>query len=218
MGRFGESKFFLPMAEEFRSGNSTACYWLTIGIGGDTEVEKEMISVYPQCKIFGIEPSPEQAADFEKYGTVIPLAVGIKPGNLMMRLRQNTGMRYKNKQVPVTPMHQVLDEYIGSRLVHFATLDIEGFEYKILDSLKHGKPIESTGVRFCQIDVELHSDGYQLQNMGPDFKFPHYWRKLLANSSYIPIKAGKFLTHRKVTLINVDDPVCLRLFKFEQYF
>jgi hypothetical protein len=76
MGRFGESKNFLPMSDSFLNNNLTDCYWLTIGIGGDSEVEKEMNAAFPKCKIFGVEPSPEQAGDFGKYGTVIPLAIG----------------------------------------------------------------------------------------------------------------------------------------------
>jgi hypothetical protein len=133
-----------------------------------------------------------------------------------MRLRKGTG--YKNVIVPITPMHELLDEHVGSRLIHFSTLDIEGFEYPILDALKYGKPIESTGVRFCQIDVELHAEENQLQHMGADFHFTKYWREFLANSPYLPVKSDKFLAHRKVTLINVEDLTCRRSFEFEKYF
>uniref|UniRef100_A0A914W3X3 Methyltransferase FkbM domain-containing protein n=1 Tax=Plectus sambesii TaxID=2011161 RepID=A0A914W3X3_9BILA len=216
MGRFDEIKYFLPIPDAFKNDDLVPCYWLTIGVGGDTLVEKEMKTLYPKCKIFGVEPSPDQYLDFEKYGTIIPLAIGIKPGNLTMRLRKGTG--YKNVIVPITPMFQVLDDHVGSRLVHFATLDIEGFEYPILDALKHGKPIESTGVRFCQIDVELHAEENQLQHMGANFTFTDYWRSFLANSPYLPLKSVKFLTHRKVTLVNMDDLICRRLFQFDKYF
>uniref|UniRef100_A0A914VKT7 Methyltransferase FkbM domain-containing protein n=1 Tax=Plectus sambesii TaxID=2011161 RepID=A0A914VKT7_9BILA len=216
MGRLGEIKYFLPVPDAFKNDDLVPCYWLTIGVGGDTQVEKEMKAAYPKCKIFGVEPSPDQYLDFEKYGTIIPLAIGIKPGNLSMRLRK--GNSYKNVNVPITPMFQLLDDNVGSRLIHFATLDIEGFEYPIIDALKYGKPIESTGVRFCQIDIELHAENHQLQHMGDDFDFANYWRSFLANSAYLPLKSVKFLSHRKVTLVNVEDFVCRRLFQFDKYF
>jgi hypothetical protein len=90
MGRYGEIKYFLPMVETSRwcikcecltklniCRNAT-CNWLTIGIGGDSQVEKEFKSIYPHCNLFGIEPGAEdQYADFPKYGTVLPIAVGM---------------------------------------------------------------------------------------------------------------------------------------------
>uniref|UniRef100_A0A914W7N9 Methyltransferase FkbM domain-containing protein n=1 Tax=Plectus sambesii TaxID=2011161 RepID=A0A914W7N9_9BILA len=205
------------MTKIFENNDLTPCYWLTIGVGGDTEVEKEMKIVYPKCKIFGIEPSPDQYKDFDKYGTIIPHAIGIKAGNFTMRLLKKNG--YVDVLVPVTPLHQVLDEFIGSRLIHFSTLDIEGFEYSILESLKYGKPIESMGVRFCQIDAELHSLEHQAKrHIGNNFDFQKYWNEFLNNSPYIPVKASDFLAHRKITLINVDDVVCQRSFNFQQFF
>ncbi len=44
-----------------------------------------------------------------------------------------------------------MDEYIHSRLVHFATLDVEGAEYGILNELKYGGIFDEAGVIFCQV-------------------------------------------------------------------
>ena len=71
MGRYEEKKYFFPLADP-----SASCNWLTIGVGGDSQVEKEFKQKYPQCNVFGIEPSDDQKSDFEKYGTIIPHAVG----------------------------------------------------------------------------------------------------------------------------------------------
>ena len=73
MGRFGEDKVFLPMKSTF---DQRECNWLTIGIGGTSNTEKLFKEKYPGCKVFGIEPSPDQYDEFEKYGTVIPYGVG----------------------------------------------------------------------------------------------------------------------------------------------
>jgi hypothetical protein len=81
MGRFGEIKYFLPLNDgddNISWSPSHKCTFLTIGIGGDWHVEKEFSLKYPHCKIYGIEPSADQTAGFDKYGTVIPVAVGEK--------------------------------------------------------------------------------------------------------------------------------------------
>uniref|UniRef100_A0A914WYL2 Methyltransferase FkbM domain-containing protein n=1 Tax=Plectus sambesii TaxID=2011161 RepID=A0A914WYL2_9BILA len=134
-----------------------------------------------------------------------------------MRIRQGTG--YNNIKVRITPLLDVLDLRIGSRLIHFATLDIEGYEYAILNALKFGKKFDKAGVSFCQIDVELHSYANQAQAMGTGFNFNEFWLDFLANSPYIPIKSDvTYFDHRKVTLINVADSVCRTLFRFDRYF
>ena len=70
----GEYKRMLPLKDANQD-----CVWLTIGIGSDTAAEKSLkTDVYPNCKVFGIEGSPDQVVDFANYGTVINLAVGKK--------------------------------------------------------------------------------------------------------------------------------------------
>ncbi len=44
-----------------------------------------------------------------------------------------------------------MDKFLHSRLVHFATLDIEGAEYGILEELKYGGVFDRAGVVFCQV-------------------------------------------------------------------
>lgn len=53
----------------------TNCLWLTIGIGGETRAEKELLEQYPNCRLFGIEAG-EKTGDFIKYGNIISLAIG----------------------------------------------------------------------------------------------------------------------------------------------
>ena len=73
MGRFGEKKIFLPMRDGYDQSN---CVWITVGIGGDDLVEKLFKEKYPSCKLYGVEASPDQYAEFQKYGQVIPHGVG----------------------------------------------------------------------------------------------------------------------------------------------
>lgn len=68
-----------------------------------------------------------------------------------MRLRE--GVNYVDKVIEIHPMYSILDKHIGSRLISFATLDIEGFEYTILDAFKYEQPIDTSDVQFCQVYI-----------------------------------------------------------------
>ncbi len=46
---------------------------------------------------------------------------------------------------------QVLDEYVHSRIVHFATIDIEGAEYELIDALRNKQNLDKEGIIFCQV-------------------------------------------------------------------
>ncbi len=107
MGRFKEKKKFLIPNDFGKNWKSPQCNWLTIGIGGDTKVEKEMAKNYPSaCRIYGIEANPAQAMDFADFGTVIPVAVGLKLENLSMTLLTSKG--YHRTPVQVHPLHNVI--------------------------------------------------------------------------------------------------------------
>ena len=71
--RFYESKVFFPLKKNF---NESHCTWITMGIGASTNIEVEFKKRYPQCKMYGIEASEDQFADFEDFGKVIPYGVG----------------------------------------------------------------------------------------------------------------------------------------------
>lgn len=135
-----------------------------------------------------------------------------------MRIRETSG-GYSNVNVRLAPLVEVVDKFIKSRLIHFVTIDIEGFEYAILNALIEGNAFQRAGVRFCQIDVELHSLPNQLQAMGAKFQFYDFWRRFLSNSYYAPVKTTTTIfLHHKVTLINTNDHECRRVFDFDRYF
>ncbi len=53
--------------------------------------------------------------------------------------------------VPVIPLDKALRDYIGTTLIEFSTLDIEGAEFPILNALKYGGELANAGVVFCQV-------------------------------------------------------------------
>ena len=52
-------------------------------------------------------------------------------------------------------MAEILDKYVGTRLVHYMTIDIEGFEYGILEELLRGKILAEQGIAFCQVRIQI---------------------------------------------------------------
>uniref|UniRef100_A0A914E1V9 Methyltransferase FkbM domain-containing protein n=1 Tax=Acrobeloides nanus TaxID=290746 RepID=A0A914E1V9_9BILA len=212
MGRYDEKKKFLPLAKNF---SQEECKWLTIGIGGDTLVEKQFKQKYPKCQLYGVEPSPSQFIDFDKYGTVIPYGVGIEASTIPLIIRDDTNS-YVTKNVSVIPLEKLLDRFLHTRTVHYMTIDIEGFEYSILNELLPGKAFAKQNVTFCQIDAELHSDIINDKNVVVNLqqflkKFTDY------PSPYLPIFTTPFLAHEKVTFINVESEECEKAFNFKKF-
>lgn len=207
MGRYGEDKVFAPMKPEF---DENECKWLTVGIGGDSQVEKLFHTKYPGCQLFGVEASEDQYAQFKSYGTVIPYGVGVENGTFELTVRE--GRKYYKKEVQVLAMAELLDAYLGTRKVHYMTIDIEGFEYFILEALIGGQKLSEQGVAFCQIDAELHH-----QSNSPTY-LKEFLKKFDSDESdYIPIFAAPFLKHQKITFLNFKEPECARAFNIELF-
>lgn len=66
-----------------------------------------------------------------------------------MRLFKN--QNYYDKIVPVRMLDDVLVQYVGTTIIEFATLDIEGAEFPILEALKFDGRLTNAGVIFCQV-------------------------------------------------------------------
>jgi hypothetical protein len=59
--------------------------------------------------------------------------------------------RWVDTIVPVVPLDKALRDYIGTTLIDFSTLDIEGAEFPIRDALKYGGELANADVIFCQV-------------------------------------------------------------------
>ena len=203
MGRFGERKFFLrpslPLGDK--------CVLLTIGIGGDSDVEEQFSKAHPGCRLFGIEPSRDQLADFPRLGTVIPFAVGVRDGQANLTVREGTA--YISKTLHIRALPSLMDEYIHSRWVPYGTIDIEGFEYGILDAFREGQPLYEANTRICVLDAELH----KLDGTPKGEDFAKFALQFFRESDFLPIHANDFLDkHRKATFLDTGDPDCRRFF------
>ena len=61
-----------------------------------------------------------------------------------MTLRRSDG-GYFTKEVDIVPLPDLLTKYVGSKVIHFATIDIEGFDYNLLDAFKYQQSYDIAG-------------------------------------------------------------------------
>lgn len=80
--------------------------------------------------------------------------------------------------------------------------------------MREGQVFAEEAIKICQIDVEFHSLGWK----PTDFNFGVYFGDLLTQTKYLPIAAGNFFDHRKITLVLAGDPLCEKVFNFQNLF
>lgn len=114
----------------------------------------------------------------------------------------------------------LLENEIGSKLIHYLSIDTEGYEYIILKELVGTGKFARSGIEFCQIDAELHNPKYHRAHTAvkelnsADFQ-QHF---LQASSPYLPVYKIIYRPHQKITYINIENPECEKAFKFSKYF
>uniref|UniRef100_A0A914CF20 Methyltransferase FkbM domain-containing protein n=1 Tax=Acrobeloides nanus TaxID=290746 RepID=A0A914CF20_9BILA len=202
-----EKKWFLKLDKNFPQKQ---CVWLTIGIGGELATEEQVFkNEYPECRIFGIEASEKSYGDFAQIGTIIPHAVGVEEKNASVMTIDccKDGMKFIKKELRIRPLHKLLDEYVKSRIIHFAIFDIEGMENLLLDELVYGGKLYMEKIVFCQIDWELHFDD-QYKKIGLKPNKIGTIINLINNSQYLPIIVSPTYNYHHLTLLNIKDPVC----------
>uniref|UniRef100_A0A914QP01 Methyltransferase FkbM domain-containing protein n=1 Tax=Panagrolaimus davidi TaxID=227884 RepID=A0A914QP01_9BILA len=211
-----ENKIFLPL-----NNRNEECKWLTIGIGDVTNSERLFKMKYPNCAVYGVEPS--SPGNFSNVGKVIPYGIGFNDNDAKISMKVNG--TYIEQNFKVLSLTTVLDKYIHSRFVHYLTIDIEGFEYKILEQLVGSGNLteEKTGIVFCQIDAELHNP--QMHNAHSAVRNilnpVEFMLNFLQDSSpFIPIFNAPYThhPHQKVTFINIENPECEAAFGFTSFF
>ena len=122
--------------------------------------------------------------------------------------------KYFSKNVTVLPFYELLDSYVGQRLVHYMTIDIEGFEYSILNEILPGRKLASQEISFCQIDAELHNVRLDSNQSTRDF----VQQFLSPESNYLPVYYSLFLgMHHKITFININREECRQMFDMTKY-
>uniref|UniRef100_A0A914EB75 Methyltransferase FkbM domain-containing protein n=1 Tax=Acrobeloides nanus TaxID=290746 RepID=A0A914EB75_9BILA len=215
-----ERKWFLPFVP---GPSNSSCIWLTVGIGGDSSREEKLAyNEYKFCKFYGIEALENNYGDYATFGTIIPHAVGTEDSIQMGTLIpcNVTGCAFKTQKLEIVAMHKLLDKYIGSRNIHFASFDIEGMEKKLIDGLMYNANITKNGITFCQIDWEIHPDlMYKWIEIKPNRIETVI--NLIKNSPYLPIlisPVNDYFDYHHVTLLHVENPNCISPFRLNVMF
>lgn len=60
-------------------------------------------------------------------------------------------MRASDELFHCESLLQILDKDIGSRIIHYGTIDIEGYEFPILKEFEDFGRYHSNGVAVCQV-------------------------------------------------------------------
>ncbi|KAI1715878.1 hypothetical protein Ddc_10797 [Ditylenchus destructor] len=215
-----EYKYLLPMDKSYYADPKKNCIWLTAGIGNSTRAEQEFLKLYPKCKMFGVEMVPSNVADFGTFGKVIQTGIGFdgKETILGKYTDYNRNVYYN---LTIKPFHNILDQNVGSRLLHYAAIDIEGFEFPMLKEFGDSGQYHINGIVICQMDIEWHAEIPGV--VKDDFQFGPYMRQLFKGASqYLPIYAAPYSPGHpwaiKMTMINIKDSECELAFRFSKYF
>lgn len=68
----------------------------------------------------------------------------------------------------VVPLEELLDKYVKSRFVHYATIDLEGFEFPVMDAFRAGGVHTSYPPLFWPINAS-----HQVNNMAKVMSSAH---------------------------------------------
>ena len=116
----------------------------------------------------------------------------------------------------------ILDAFVHSRFLHYLTIDLEGFEYGILEDLVGDGKLAHDNITICQIDAELHNaiSSFAHPKIKDLNRVQFILNFLQDGSPYLPIfnVPYKAHPHQKVTFINIHDKECEKAFGFSAYF
>ena len=119
-----------------------------------------------------------------------------------------------SKTVPILPLRELLDAYVGNRLIHYMNIDMYGFEYSIMNQLLPGKKLPKQDITFCQVDSKLYN--VRLDSSQPIKEFIQ--QCVVPGSNYLPIYYAEFIDlYHKITFINIDNDECQEIFNTTKY-
>ena len=187
------------------SGDYTS---ITLGIGNDIGVEKQLQKLLPNLKFFGADPIPESGNIFKSIGSYREIAIGSKNGTENGSVL--VGGKYIGKQLNTISLVEFLTNTLPRHYVDFLNMDIEGLEYKILPEFYYNGSLEKGGFVFCQINLELHGP---LEQYGMnDMKFSKLVKTFLDESKYVPLWVLPPYSHNRMVLLDWQSSECFDKF------
>lgn len=78
----GTDKFFVPFSKNI--SDDFDCNVVTLGVGNEIIMEKNMKKIYPKCNFYGADPFNESAQIYNKVGAVFVTAIDAVAGKRML--------------------------------------------------------------------------------------------------------------------------------------
>ncbi len=193
----------MPILANSTSKTSTH---VTLGIGGDITAEEKLVKLYPDCQLFGADPSKQSGTIFTKIGKYFEIAVGAKTGSFKHNVLSSAV--YTSVNATTISLIDFLQQKINKRFIDFLWIDIEGSEYDLLPQFTEGGVLYNSKIIICQMNVEAH---------GPltDFKsnftaFGRMMTSLMEKSDFLLIKATFVAGHWRMYWINTKNEMCVK--------
>jgi len=109
---------------------------ITSGIGDDIEAEKQLLKIFPKCRMVGLDPIFESGKIYREIGQFLQTGVGKMGSETDMILEASV---YKNgtyvmENVTSEPFDKILQK-LNVDLIDFLLFDAEGAEYNVIPAL-----------------------------------------------------------------------------------
>ncbi|ULT88756.1 hypothetical protein L3Y34_007748 [Caenorhabditis briggsae] len=187
---------------------------VTLGIGHDVSAEIRLRELYPNIQFFGADPSSEINKNlYEKSlgGKYFQYAVSDQNGIDDSVVLGNDG--YVQQKTQHIGIDHFFKNIVQKSKIDILWMDIEGNEYPVLNQLHHDGNLDRQGVKICQLNVEMHKDLSNLQEMK---LFHNFIWKVLEDRKYIFMKPVfvKWQQFRFIRLfiVNIADQECTDLY------
>ncbi len=84
--------------------------------------------------------------------------------NLNMRVWKDTWFHFIT--IPVVPLDEVATKHVGTLTIEFATHDIDGAEFAILEALQYDGRLTKDGLIFCQVSCKFCTECRKIMQSG----------------------------------------------------
>ncbi|PIC26252.1 hypothetical protein B9Z55_018879 [Caenorhabditis nigoni] len=187
---------------------------VTLGIGHDVSAEIRLRELYPNIQFFGADPSAEINKNLYEQslgGKYFQYAVSDQNGIDDSVVLGNDG--YVQQKTQHIGIDNFFKNIVQKSKIDILWMDIEGNEYPVLNQLHHDGNLDRQGVNICQLNVEMHKDLSNLQEMK---LFHNFIWKVLEDRKYIFMKPFlvKWQQFRFIRLfiVNIADQECTDLY------
>ncbi len=172
------------------------------------KAEKKLLKMYPNCAMYGADPSKEAGVIFKEVGQYFEFGVGNRTGNYTNVA--NFGGGYYPVIRPTVELTSFLKDYVKQSLIDFFWVDNEGPEYDLAPYLKKDGSLDAANITICQINMEFHEDKGAKDGF---LRFANVMPHIVNYSNYLPLVSNTEFNNNRIFFVNANDMRCV-----EKYF